>query len=198
MITDKYRPQRFNEVVGQEHITITLCNALSQKMSAKPSSFSNIAHAYLLFGGHGTGKTTVARILAKAVNCMGNDNPEPCCECEACTSIREERCPDIFEMDAASNRGIDEIRWINDITRYKTEAGIKYRVFIIDEAHMLTKPAFNAMLKTLEEPPPHVIFVLCTTEVDNLPSTIKSRCQLGTKWRGFIRVRVQAVKGARD
>lgn len=163
----EFRPQRFSDVVGQEHITRTLRNALVQ---------GRLHHAYLLSGPRGTGKTTVARILAKAVNCLNLRDGEPCNECEPCRRITSGQTMDIIEIDAASNRGIDEIRDLRDKVKY-APVDLKYKVYIIDEVHMLSEPAFNALLKTLEEPPAHVLFVLATTEKQKLPITILSRCQ---------------------
>jgi DNA polymerase-3 subunit gamma/tau len=163
----KWRPQTFSEVVGQELVTQTLLNALAME---------RVAHAYLFFGPRGTGKTSVARILAKAVNCLQNGRGEPCNECEICQAIAEGHALDLIEIDAASNRGIDEIRDLREKVNFAPNIA-KFKVYIIDEVHMLTEPAFNALLKTLEEPPPHVIFVLATTEVHKLPPTILSRCQ---------------------
>lgn len=161
------RPRSFAEVVGQPHITRTLKNALvAQRLS----------HAYLFAGPRGTGKTSVARILAKAVNCHALQGGEPCDACTACTAIIEGRSLDIIEIDAASNRGIDEIRDLRDKVKY-APVDLKCKVYIIDEVHMLTEPAFNALLKTLEEPPAHAMFVLATTEPHKVPVTIRSRCQ---------------------
>ena len=163
----KYRPRTFDEVVGQEHIIRTLRNALAT---------NRIAHAYLFAGPRGTGKTTTARLLAKAVNCLDDGPKKPCGNCRICQAVEEGRLLDLIEVDAASNRGIDEIRDLRDKVGYKPgEARVKF--YIIDEAHMLTDAAFNALLKTLEEPPPHVIFVLATTEPHKVPLTILSRCQ---------------------
>ncbi len=163
----KYRPLTFSDVVGQEHITNTLASQLSS---------GKIFHAYLFTGTRGTGKTTCAKILAKAVNCLNLKNGDPCGECEACRAISDGEVMDIVEIDAASNNSVDNIRELREQLQF-TPANAKYRVYIIDEVHMLTLSAFNALLKTLEEPPKHVIFVLATTEVHKLPATILSRCQ---------------------
>ncbi len=163
----KYRPKTFSDVVGQPQVTTTLQNELK-------SGRTN--HAYLFTGTRGTGKTSCAKILAKAVNCLNPHNGEPCCECEICKGIDRGEIFDVVEMDAASNRGIDDIRKIVEKIAFTPERS-KYRVFIVDEVHMLTTEAFNALLKTLEEPPSHVIFILATTEVHKLPATILSRCQ---------------------
>ena len=163
----KWRPQTLSDVAGQEHITQTLLNALAQ---------DRVAHAYLFCGPRGTGKTSTGRILAKAVNCFNNGKGEPCNACSMCTAITDGSALDLIEIDAASNRGIDEIRELRERVNYSpTEA--RFKVYIIDEVHMLTDAAFNALLKTLEEPPAHVIFVLATTEIHKLPATIVSRCQ---------------------
>ena len=163
----KWRPAVFTDVSGQEHITSTLQNEVSS---------GRLNHAYLFTGSRGTGKTTCAKILAKAVNCLNPQNGNPCGECEICKGIDDGSILDIVEMDAASNRKIDDIRQIIDEVQFKP-AKCKYRVYIVDEVHMLTTDAFNALLKTLEEPPEHVIFILATTEVHKLPQTIRSRCQ---------------------
>ena len=164
----KWRPQTFDQVVGQEHITGTLRNAIAA---------GRISHAYLFTGPRGTGKTTTARLLAKAVNCLNPDPAQrPCDKCTTCIAITQGRLLDLVELDAASNRGIDEIRDLRDKIHFLPGEG-KYKVYIIDEVHMLTEPAFNALLKTLEEPPPHAIFVLATTDPQKVPATIVSRCQ---------------------
>jgi DNA polymerase III subunit gamma/tau len=163
----KWRPTRFDDVVGQSHITTTLRNAIAA---------SRIAHAYLFSGPRGVGKTTTARLFAKAVNCAHPEQQNPDNTCESCVEITEGRSFDVLEIDGASNRGVEEIRNIRDSVRYAPSKG-KYKVYIIDEVHMLTKEAFNALLKTLEEPPPHVLFILATTEIFKLPATILSRCQ---------------------
>jgi DNA polymerase-3 subunit gamma/tau len=163
----RWRSRNFDEVIGQEHITRTLQNALAT---------DRVVHAYLFTGPRGTGKTTTARLLAKAVNCLGDGPVKPCGECRICRAVDEGRLLDMIEIDAASNRGIDEIRDLREKVGFRPgEARIKF--YIIDEVHMLTDPAFNALLKTLEEPPPHVIFVLATTEPHKIPMTIVSRCQ---------------------
>nr|WP_232337236.1 DNA polymerase III subunit gamma/tau [Thermoactinomyces sp. CICC 10523] len=162
-----WRPQRFEDLVGQEHVTKTLMNALREQ---------HLSHAYLFHGPRGTGKTSAAKILAKAVNCEHGPAPEPCNECEACRRITEGAIMDVVEIDAASNRGVDEIRDLRDKVKF-APTEVRYKVYIIDEVHMLTTEAFNALLKTLEEPPPHVIFILATTEPHKLPPTIISRCQ---------------------
>ncbi len=163
----KYRPAAFTDVVGQEHITKTLENAVKT---------GKTSHAYLFTGSRGTGKTSCAKILAKAVNCLNSQNGNPCNECEICRGIDNGSILDIIEIDAASNNGVDNIRDLREEANF-TPANAKYRVYIIDEVHMLSIGAFNALLKTLEEPPAHVIFILATTEVHKLPSTILSRCQ---------------------
>ncbi|MDO4748382.1 MAG: DNA polymerase III subunit gamma/tau [Eubacteriales bacterium] len=163
----KYRPATFEDVVGQPQVTVTLKNELKS---------GRINHAYLFTGSRGTGKTTCAKILAKAVNCLNLDDSNPCGECDNCKGIESGEILDVVEMDAASNRKLDDIRNIIDEVAF-TPAKAKYRVYIIDEVHMLTTEAFNALLKTLEEPPKHVVFILATTEVHKLPATITSRCQ---------------------
>jgi DNA polymerase-3 subunit gamma/tau len=166
----KWRPQTFEEVVGQVHVARTLTNAIRQ---------GRIAHAYLFSGMRGVGKTTMARILAKSLNCAAaSTGPTitPCQSCPSCQSITAGQSPDVTEIDGASNRGIDEVRELREMVKYAPMAG-KYRIYIIDEVHMLTKEAFNALLKTLEEPPPHVVFIFATTEDHKIPSTILSRCQ---------------------
>ncbi len=163
----KWRPQSLAEIIGQEHVTQTLLNALANE---------RVSHAYLFCGPRGTGKTTTARGLAKAINCLTNGKGEPCNTCEMCQAINEGRALDIIEVDAASNRGINEIRDLREKVNYAPNMA-RRKVYIIDEVHMLTNEASNALLKTLEEPPPHVIFILATTEVHKLLPTILSRCQ---------------------
>lgn len=167
VLARKWRPQNFHELVGQEHVARSLINALQT---------GRVAHAFLFAGPRGSGKTTTARILAKALNCHENKPAAPCTQCVACVEIAGGNCMDVLEIDAASNRGIDEIRELRDNVRY-SPARDKYKVFIIDEVHMLTAEAFNALLKTLEEPPSHVVFILATTEYHKIPATILSRCQ---------------------
>lgn len=162
-----WRPQKFAEVIGQEHITRTLTNSLEQR---------RFSHAYLFAGPRGSGKTSVAKIMGKAVNCQHRVGGEPCNECDSCIAITKGSLLDVIEIDAASNRGVDEIRELRENVKF-TPTEVQYKVYIIDEVHMLTTEAFNALLKTLEEPPEHVIFILATTEAHRLPLTIISRCQ---------------------
>src|SRR4030066_984813 len=167
VLARKWRPQAFEEVVGQRHITQTLQNAISQK---------RVAHAFLFAGARGVGKTSTARILAKALNCETGPHTNPCNHCNICEEITNGTSMDVIEIDGASNRGIDEIRELRENVRY-TPAKSRYKIYIIDEVHMLTREAFNALLKTLEEPPPHVLFIFATTEPHKIPATILSRCQ---------------------
>ncbi len=171
MLYRKWRPQTFDEVVGQEHVVQTLGNALWG---------GRVVHAYLFAGPRGTGKTTCARLLAKAVNCLApeseNEDRRPCNECAVCKAVNEGRLMDLIEIDAASNTGVDDVRELQERVGFQP-AQARYKVYVIDEVHMLSNAAFNALLKTLEEPPPHVIFVLATTEPQRLPATIVSRCQ---------------------
>ncbi|NMB09521.1 MAG: DNA polymerase III subunit gamma/tau [Tissierellia bacterium] len=163
----EYRPKTFKEVLGQKHITQILENQVKN---------DNIGHAYIFSGTRGTGKTSCAKILARAVNCLNPVDGSPCNECENCKSILNEETLDIVEMDAASNRRIDDIRELRDKVVYPP-ANLKYKVYIIDEAHMITNEGFNALLKIMEEPPKHLIFILATTEIEKIPQTILSRCQ---------------------
>ena len=169
VLARKYRPQRFSDVIGQEHVTRTLQNAISQQ---------RIAHGYIFSGHRGIGKTTIARILAMALNCRSTDkpSPEPCGVCDSCQEIRAGSSVDVIEIDAATNRGIDEIRELRDAARYRP-ARDRYKIYILDEAHQITDAAFNALLKTLEEPPSHVVFMMATTQPEDIPQTIRSRCQ---------------------
>jgi DNA polymerase III subunit gamma/tau len=169
VLARKYRPQKFSEVIGQEHVTRTLQNALEQ---------GRTAHGYIFSGHRGIGKTTVARILAAALNCRSSDSPvsEPCGVCESCTEIRAGNSVDVIEVDAATNRGIDEIRELREAARYRP-ARDRFKIYILDEAHQITDAAFNALLKTLEEPPDHIVFMLATTQPEDIPQTIRSRCQ---------------------
>ena len=169
VLARKYRPQKFSEVIGQEHVTRTLTNAIEQ---------GRIAHGYIFSGHRGIGKTTVARILAMALNCRSADDPvaEPCGVCDSCTEIRAGNSVDVIEIDAATNRGIDEIRELREAARYRP-ARDRFKIYILDEAHQITDAAFNALLKILEEPPSHVVFMLATTQPEDIPQTIRSRCQ---------------------
>src|SRR5271165_5448483 len=169
VLARKYRPQKFSDVIGQEHVTRTLKNAIEQ---------GRIAHGYIFSGHRGIGKTTVARILAMALNCRSQDHPvpEPCGLCDSCREIRAGNSVDVIEIDAATNRGIDEIRELREAARYRP-ARDRYKIYILDEAHQITDAAFNALLKTLEEPPGHIVFMMATTQPEDIPQTIRSRCQ---------------------
>src|SRR5258707_1282123 len=167
VIARKYRPQSFGDVVNQEHVKTKLEKAIAE---------NRIAHGYIFSGQRGTGKTTVARILARCLNCINGPTAQPCGVCASCTEVSAGSSPDVIEIDAASNRGINEMRELREAVRYRP-ARDRYKVFIVDEAHQITSEAFNALLKTLEEPPEWVVFVLCTTEAHKIPATIASRCQ---------------------
>src|SRR6202522_3117716 len=174
VLARKYRPQRFSDVAGQEHVTRTLLHALEQE---------RVAHGYIFSGHRGIGKTTIARILAMALNCRNKigsaarPTPEPCGGCDSCTEIRAGNSLDVIEIDAATNRGIDEIRELREAARY-APARDRYKIYLLDEAHQITDAAFNALLKTLEEPPDHVVFMMATTQPEDIPQTIRSRCQV--------------------
>ena len=169
VLARKYRPQKFSEVIGQDHVTRTLKNAIEQ---------GRIAHGYIFSGHRGIGKTTIARILAMALNCQSQDHPvpEPCGVCDSCREIRAGNSVDVIEIDAATNRGIDEIRELREAARYRP-ARDRFKIYILDEAHQITDAAFNALLKTLEEPPGHIVFMMATTQPEDIPQTIRSRCQ---------------------
>jgi DNA polymerase-3 subunit gamma/tau len=187
VLARKYRPQKFSDVIGQEHVTRTLQNAIAQE---------RIAHGYIFSGHRGIGKTTVARILAMALNCRstnettGNPPIEPCGVCDSCTEIRAGNAVDVIEIDAATNRGIDEIRELREAARYRP-ARDRFKIYILDEAHQITDAAFNALLKTLEEPPSHVVFMMATTQPEDIPQTIRSRCQHFS----FRAVKFEAIMG---
>ena len=183
VLARKYRPQKFSEVIGQEHVTRTLQNAIEQ---------GRTAHGYIFSGHRGIGKTTVARILAMALNCRSKDRPvsEPCGVCDSCVEIRAGNSVDVIEIDAATNRGIDEIRELREGARYRP-ARDRFKIYILDEAHQITDAAFNALLKTLEEPPDHIVFMLATTQPEDIPQTIRSRCQHFS----FRAVKFEAIVG---
>src|SRR5271170_1375578 len=187
VLARKYRPQFFSDVAGQDHVTRTLINALTQ---------GRIAHGYIFSGHRGIGKTTIARILAMALNCRNEigstqrPSAEPCGVCVSCTEIRAGNAVDVIEIDAATNRGIDEIRELREAARYRP-ARERFKIYILDEAHQITDAAFNALLKTLEEPPSHVIFMMATTQPEDIPQTIRSRCQHFS----FRAVKFEAIMG---
>lgn len=183
-ISRKYRPQRFEEVVGQSHICLTLQNAIKN---------DRVSHAYLFSGSRGIGKTSTARILAKSLNCKDPEEYNPCGKCQNCLEITAGRSMDVLEIDGASNRGIDQIRDLRENVKYPP-ANSNYRIYIIDEVHMLTKEAFNALLKTLEEPPKHIVFIFATTEPSKIPATIISRCQRYDFYRISVHEIVEQLK----
>ena len=181
VLARKWRPQGFNDLIGQEAVVTTFKNALSS---------GKIVHAYLFSGPRGVGKTSSARILAKALNCLQRSDSEPCGECRSCKSITQGASVDVLEIDGASNTSVDAVRELREAVKYAPSGG-KYKIYIIDEVHMLSTQAFNALLKTLEEPPAHVIFIFATTEPKKIPSTILSRCQ----HHSFRRITKNMIKG---
>jgi DNA polymerase-3 subunit gamma/tau len=184
VLARKWRPRRFADLVGQEHVVRTLSNAVAQ---------GRVAHAYLFCGPRGVGKTTAARLLAMALNCETGPTPEPCGTCQACLEIQSGSAVDVHEIDGASNNGVDDVRTVRENARY-LPARDRHKIYIIDEVHMLSQAAFNALLKTLEEPPPHVKFIFATTEVHKVPETIVSRCQLHTFRRIPLALLVERLK----
>src|SRR4030067_2941004 len=184
ILARKYRPQKLSELAGQEQVVVTLTNALKQ---------NRIAHAYLFAGPRGTGKTTTARVLAKSLNCAKGPTVEPCDRCDNCKEIRDSISLDVIEIDGASNNSVDDIRNLRESVKFASASG-KYKVYIIDEVHMLSESAFNALLKTLEEPPAHVIFVFATTEPNEIPPTVLSRCQRFNFKRIHLPIIVERVR----
>src|SRR5690606_22978840 len=170
VVARRFRPRTFAEVVGQDEVLHSLRHTIVS---------GRIPHAFLFAGSRGVGKTTLARILARCLNCAQGPTPDPCGECEPCRSILEERNADFVEIDAASHNGVDDIRELRERVGFAS-MGSRYKVYLLDEAHMLSKPAWNAFLKTLEEPPPNVVFIMATTELAKVPDTIRSRCRLET------------------
>ena len=189
MFYRKYRPQKFSEISKPNDAAAALSNQITSNKTG---------HAYLFIGPRGTGKTTTARIFTKALNCKHlSKEGDPCDKCDSCKAITEGRFLDLIEIDAASNRGIDDIRELKDKINL-TPVSAKYKVYVVDEVHMLTMEAFNALLKTLEEPPRHAVFILCTTESHKVPDTIKSRCQVFKFKRASIKQLVERLKEAKD
>ncbi len=186
VVARRYRPQTFTDLIGQEHVGRSLANAITS---------NRVGHAYLFTGARGVGKTSTARILAKALDCVNGPTPTPCNQCDICESISSGEDVDVLEIDGASNRGIDEIRELRQNVNIRPSRA-RFKIYIIDEVHMLTREAFNALLKTLEEPPEHVKFIFCTTEPEKVPITIHSRCQrfdfAGIR-AATIRERLQAI-----
>ena len=184
VLARKWRPRKFAELVGQEHVVRALTNALDT---------GRMHHAYLFTGTRGVGKTTIARIFAKSLNCERGQSADPCGECSVCTAVDEGRFVDLLEIDAASNTGVDDVREVIENAQYAPSRG-RFKVYLVDEVHMLSKPAFNALLKTLEEPPPHVKFIFATTEPQKIPVTILSRCQRFDFRRVSVRVLSEHVR----